>query len=291
MTSSDARKHLLYALRQVLRPIVRILIRAGIRFDELSELARGVYIESAIRDGIDRGGTPTRERIALATGVTRQQVDHYIENEGELPVAAPSLVRVAAQVLQKWHKDSAYLATDGAPAELEFQASSGRSLTELIKEVDPEVGPGMVLAELLRAGAVSYGDEMRFRALSRSLIPPETHAYRIECFGEALGRLAETLEYNFNPENAESKRLERFVAIDKGLPYRVVPDFESFAEKRADQLLKELEDWLAPYSNTITDGFSPRIGTGVHLFIFLDTPSTAEESLPTLVQGPRSRTA
>ena len=55
MTSSDARKQLLYALRQVLRPIVRILIRAGIRFDELSELARGVYIESAIRDGVDRG--------------------------------------------------------------------------------------------------------------------------------------------------------------------------------------------------------------------------------------------
>ncbi len=90
MTSSDARKHLLYALRQVLRPIVRILIRAGIRFDELSELARGVYIESAIRDGVDRGGTPTRERIALATGVTRQQVDHYVENEGELPVAEPT---------------------------------------------------------------------------------------------------------------------------------------------------------------------------------------------------------
>jgi Family of unknown function (DUF6502) len=287
MTSSDARKHLLYALRQVLRPIVRILIRAGIRFDELSELARGVYIESAIRDGVDRGGTPTRERIALATGVTQQQVDHYIENEGELPVAEPTLARVAAQVLQKWHKDSDYLAADDTPSELEFEASSARSFSRLVRELDPAAKPGMVLAELLRAGAVSYGDEMRLRAVSRSLIPPETHAYRIECFGEAVGRLAETLEYNFNPANADNKRLERFVAIDKGLPYRAVPDFQSFAKKRADQLLKELDDWLAPYSNTITDGFSPRVGTGVHLFIFLDTPSTAEESLCHLVQGPR----
>jgi hypothetical protein len=287
MTSRDARKHLLYALRQVLRPIVRILIRAGIRFDELSELARGVYIESAIRDGVDRGGTPTRERIALATGVTQQQVDHYIENEGELPVAEPTLARVAAQVLQKWHKDSDYLTADDTPSELEFEASSARSFSRLVRELDPAVNPGMVLAELLRAGAVSYGDEMRLRPVSRSLIPPETHAYRIECFGEAVGRLAETLEYNFNPANAENKRLERFVAIDKGLPYRAVPDFQSFAKKRADQLLKELDDWLAPYSNTITDGFSPRVGTGVHLFIFLDTPSTAEESLSHLVQGPR----
>jgi hypothetical protein len=287
MTSSDARKHLLFALRQVLRPIFRILIRAGIRFDELSELARGVYIESAIRDGVDRGGTPTRERIALATGVTRQQLDHYIENEGELPVAEPTLARVAAQVLQKWHKDSDYLNADDTPSELEFEASSARSFSRLVGEIDPAVNPGMVLAELLRAGAVSYGDEMRLRPVSRSLIPPETHAYRIECFGEAVGRLAETLEYNFNPANAENKRLERFVAIDKGLPCRAVPDFESFARKRADQLLKELDDWLAPYSNTITDGFSARVGTGVHLFIFLDTPPTAEGSLSDLVQGPR----
>ncbi|MDE2262842.1 MAG: hypothetical protein KGL45_09990, partial [Gammaproteobacteria bacterium] len=87
MTSSDARKQLLYALRCVLRPIIRILIRAGIRFDEFSEVARGVYIESAIRDGVDHAGALTRERVAMATGVTRQQVDYYIENEGALPVA------------------------------------------------------------------------------------------------------------------------------------------------------------------------------------------------------------
>ncbi|MGH8303146.1 MAG: DUF6502 family protein, partial [Steroidobacteraceae bacterium] len=67
MTSSGARKQLLYALRCVLRPIVRILIRAGIRFDEFAELARGVYVESAVRDGIEHAGTPSRERIALAT--------------------------------------------------------------------------------------------------------------------------------------------------------------------------------------------------------------------------------
>jgi Family of unknown function (DUF6502) len=286
MTSSHARKQLLYALRQVLRPIVRILIRAGIRFDELSELARGVYIESAIRDGIDRAGPATRERIALATGVTRQQVDHYIENEGELPVAEPTLARVAVQVLQKWHKDSHYLTADGTPIELEFEASA-RSVSGLVREVDPNVGPGMVLAELLRAGAVCSADEIHFRPLSRSLIPPETHAYRIESFGAALGRLAETLEYNFNPANAENKRLERFVAIDKGLPQRVVPEFESFAKKRADQLLKELDDWLAPYSDTAADGFSPPVGTGVYVFLFLDTPSTAQELLSTLVQGLR----
>jgi Family of unknown function (DUF6502) len=287
MTSSDTRNQLLYALRCVLRPIIRLLIRSGIRCDEFSELARGVYIESAIRDGIDDGATPTRERIVLATGVARQQVDYYIENEAVLPMAQPTLARVAVEVLQKWYKDQRFLGADGTPSELKFESSSGQCLSGLIKEIDSTVGPGMVLSELLRAGAIACSDESHFRPLSRSLIPPETHMYRIECFGAALGRLAETLEYNFNPANADKKRLERFVAVDKGLPWRVVPDFESYARGRADQLLKDLDDWLAPYSDSVTSGFGSRVGTGVHVFFFMDLPSLVEESLSGLVQGHR----
>jgi hypothetical protein len=62
MTSSHARKQLLFALRQVLRPIVRILIRAG---------------------------TPTGSGSPFGQGVTRQRVDHYLDNEGGLRAAEP----------------------------------------------------------------------------------------------------------------------------------------------------------------------------------------------------------
>lgn len=111
--------------------------------------------------------------------------------------------------------------------------------------------------------------------------------YRIECFGAALGRLAETLEYNFNPANSENKRLERFVAIDKGLPCRVIPEFESYVRERADQLLKDLDDWLAPYGSPVGSASGPRVSTGVHVFLFLDPLSTIEEPLSGLVQGRR----
>ena len=71
MSSSETRKQLLYAVRRILRPVVRILIRAGIRFDEFAELARGVYVETAVRDGIEYSGVPSRERIAVVTGPRR----------------------------------------------------------------------------------------------------------------------------------------------------------------------------------------------------------------------------
>src|SRR5215469_6420774 len=90
--SSDARKQLLYAVRRVLRPIVRLLLRVGMSFDEFAEVARGTYIESAIRDNLS-GIRQTRDRIAFVTGIARHQVDSYIDNQGAtgLPVS-PTLV-------------------------------------------------------------------------------------------------------------------------------------------------------------------------------------------------------
>lgn len=286
MTTSEARKQLLYALRRALRPIVQILIRAGIRFDEFSELARGVYIESAIRDGINHTSTPTRERIAIAIGVTRQQVDHYIEHEGELPVAEPTLVRVAVEVLHKWHTDSQYLGPYGVPLELEFESGSAPSFRSLVSNVDSHVSAGLVLDELLRAGSVVSSSDSHFRTISRAFVAADAMSpQQTEHLGNSLSRLAKTLEHNFNPGNLD-KRLERFVVADRGLPRELLPKFESFARDRANLFLSDLDNWLAPYSAPDVNDFRPRVGTGVNVFLYVD-PSSDQRPLSSLIRQTR----
>ena len=288
MTSSAARKQLLYALRRVLRPIVRILLRAGIRFDEFSELARGVYVESAVRDGINYGGTPSRERIAIATGVTRQQVDHYIENEGELPFAEPTLARVAVEVLHTWHTDSQFLGPYGVPLELEFEGASGRDFRSLVSNADPKVSAGLVLDELLRVGSVVYSGERHFRTISRAFVASQPMSpQQVEHFGNSLTRLAETLDHNFNPHHVH-RRLERFVSADRGLPRDLLPKFESFARDRTNLFLSDLDNWLAPYSGAGVNDFRPRVGTGVNVFLYVD-PLRDERPLSSLIQTARNR--
>jgi Family of unknown function (DUF6502) len=283
--SSDARKQLLYALRRVLRPIIRILIRAGIRFDEFAELARGVYVESAIRDGVEHPGTPTRQRIALATGVTRQQVDYYIENEGALPAAEPTLARVAVEVLHRWYTDSEYLGPDGIPCELQVEGA-GQTFRSLVSNVDPSVTPGGILEELLHVGAVIHSGDEHFRPVTRSFVLSEPmSSQQMEYFGYSLTRLANTLEHNFNPGNPE-KRLERFVAADRGLPQGLVPSFETFARERANHFLLDLDDWLAPYATVDLSEFGPRVNTGVNVFLFVEPPGDLTP-LSSLIQPPR----
>jgi len=49
------RDDLLETYRRVLRPLVRILVRTGVRYDEFLELIRRIYVESAVRDGLGDG--------------------------------------------------------------------------------------------------------------------------------------------------------------------------------------------------------------------------------------------
>ena len=283
--ATSSRDQLLYALRRVLRPIVRVLIRAGIRFDEFAELARGVFVETAIRDGLDNVTIPTRARVSVVTGVSKQQVDYFIDNKNAIPAAKPTLASIMVEVLQKWHTDPQYVGPYGIPLELEFEdESDGRSFRTLVSLVDETVSPGVVLEELLKVGSVTYSGEHHFRAVSRYFMMPEPMSpQQIEYFGNTLTRLAQTLEFNMDPKNT-NKRLERFVLADRGLPADVLPTFESYARERATEFLLDLDNWLTPYSAANSPGDdSPRIDAGLNIFLYVEPPSD-EGGLADLVQ-------
>lgn len=282
--SSDARKQLLYAMRRVLRPIVRLLIRVGMSFDEFADVARSAYIESAIRDR--SGGIPlTRERIAFITGMSRQQIDYYVDSRGALPAVGPTLARVAIEVLHRWHTDSHYLGPYGIPLELEFGLPQDRCFQSLVAQVDPKASPGQVLEELLRAGSVAYSGEKHYRAIARWFVAPEfLSPHRIEDFGDTLTHLADTLEYNINIADTESKRLERFVFADKGISRDLLPSFEAHARARTLQFMADLDDWLAHSNSEDSNRSSPRVQTGVNVFLYVE-PAPDQQKLSALVQS------
>jgi hypothetical protein len=285
--SSDARKQLLFAVRRVLRPLVRLLIRVGVNYEEFIDVARGAYVESAIRDR-SAGAPPSRDGIAFATGVSRQQVDYYIDNAGAMPTVAPTLARVVTEVLHRWHTDPAYLGPYGIPLELEFDSPQGRCFQSLVSQADPAVSSGQVLEELLRAGSVTPSGEKHYRAIARWFIIPETLSpQRIEYFGESLTHLALTLEHNFKLSEADNKRLERFVFADRGLPRKLLPNFEAFARDRTNRFLLDIDEWFAHSVGFHFDGASSRVEAGVNVFLYMEPP-LKQLSLASLVQVARS---
>lgn len=284
--SSDARKQLLYAVRKVLGPIVRLLIRIGISYQEFADLARGVYVESAIKDRKGPAFIPTHERVAIMTGLTRQQINYYIENDEALPKARPTLARLVPEVLHRWHTDPHYIGPYGIPIELEFDSPPDRSFKSLVAQVDPIASAGLVLEDLLQAGCVVHSGEKHFRAITRWFVLPEALSlHRLDYFGHTLAHLARTLEYNFDPANAENKRLERFAFADKGLPRKLLPSFEAHARSRTIQFLSDIDDWIAHSGGR--DHSGPRVEAGVNVFLYVELPSDPR-ALSDMVQPRRA---
>jgi hypothetical protein len=264
----NSRDQLLYAFRRVLRPLIRILVRSGVRYDEFLELVRGVYVETAVRDGLGESARPTRAKVSISTGVPRREVDRYIDNDGALPAAPKTLTATLSQILNRWHTDPQFVGPYGIPLELAVKGQKARSFTELVAAVDPHAPPHDVLDELIRLRTVVWSGDTHVRTVSRAFIPiEEMSSAQLEFFGNALTRLANTLQFNMDRRNSE-KKLERSVVSSRSLPKEIVPIFEKHAREKVSELLVELDNWLSPYATGIQKpGEFERVGLAVFQFI------------------------
>ena len=279
---TNSRDQLLYAFRRVLRPLIRILVRSGVRYDEFLELIRGVYVETAARDGLGDGIKLTRAKISISTGVPRRDVDRFIDNDGALPPAPKTLTKTLAEILNIWHTDPQFVGPYGIPLELEVRGQKSRSFSELVNSVDPAANAGEVLDELVRLRSVVWSGDTHVRTVSRAFIPVEEMSpAQLEFFGNALTRLANTLQFNLDRTNAE-KRLERSVQSDRGVPSSIVPIFEKHIRERVTDLLTDLDNWLSPYAAQNQEGVKiERVGLAVFQFVDSDPDlSSLREKLP-----------
>ncbi len=289
MSSTQKQGHLLFALRRILKSLARLLIRVGIRFQEFDGIARQVFVESAILD-CTHHGMPSRERIAVLTGLTRAEVDRCVDGGEGANGTDPTLRPLLVEVLHRWHTAPGYGGPYGIPLELEFDAPTNRCIRSLIALVNPKANPQLILKELLRSGAVLHAGDKRFRAASRTfLMPDPTSPALIEAFGMTVSRLSTTLEYNMDSNHVE-KRLERRVFADRGLPIELVPMFESYARTKAADFLLELDNWLASHSKSDANapGTHPFVDTGVNVCLYVEPPPAQTETLASLVRESRT---
>jgi Family of unknown function (DUF6502) len=266
--TDTARAHLVHAFRKVLRPLVKILIRAGVRYDEFVEVIKGVFVESAIRDGLGRGGPLTRARVALVTGVTRREVDRYVDDADLLAPPPATQAAILTEVLHLWNTDPAFLGPYGVPLEIDFDSTRGRSIKDLVAKVDPTVDARVIVDDLLRSGVVVQSGERFFKVLSRTYVMPEAMSPEmLEHFGKTLTNLANTLQFNMD-DTQSGKRLERAVFADNGLNATNLADFEKFARERVQQLISDLDDWLAHHGKDETTS-DVQFDTGVSVFHYV----------------------
>jgi Family of unknown function (DUF6502) len=244
----SARAHLLFSFRKVLRPLIKILIRAGVNYDEFRDVIKGAYIETAVRDGLGQSGPISRERVANITGVPLGDVDRFIDDDTLLAPPNATNAATIAEVLHIWNTDPTYMGPYGIPLEVDFDTTPGRNLVELIYRANSLAEPGSVVADMLESGIVTQVGERHFKAASRSYLFADVMTPQaLEYFGRTMADLANTLEFNMKAVG-DAKRLQRSVVADGGVPDYAMPEFEALVKDRVQALLVEIDDWLSQNS-------------------------------------------
>jgi len=263
------RAQLVHTFRTVLRPLIRILFRAGVRFDEFVELLRGIYVEITIRNAMETNSKITTGRIAILSGVGRRDVERLVSSDDWLQVPRPTDLAALAAILHRWHTDSTFLGPYGVPLELPLTGQAGRNFTELVNGTPLRIDPTSAYEQLLAARMIVKSGETHVKVLSRTYVSPEPmSAEMLEHFSTAMRNLASTLDFNLTPGQT-NKRIERTVFPDGGLPNELIAEYDTFVRERAQQLISDVDDWLAAAARRSLAKPSERTSLGVSVFQYV----------------------
>lgn len=238
------RVQLIYSFRKILKPMIRILLRAGIPYQEFREVLKGAYVEAAVRDGIHgHHGPLTRAMIADYTQVPLADVNRFIDDPTLLAPPDATNWGVISEVMHIWSTDDEYLGPYGLPLELDLEESPVKNLSVLIYRADPTANPRAVLRDMVDWGVVKPVGTRYYRVTARFMLFADVLTPQaLEYFGRTMSDLANTIVYNMKVDGP--KRLQRSVLADE-MPEYVLPEFEALLKERVRKLLLDIDDWLS----------------------------------------------
>jgi hypothetical protein len=245
------------ALRVLLRPLVRLVLRRGMAFGELAEIVKRVYVDVARRELAVPGKRPTISRIAVLTGLTRKEASRLVaEADGDDAVREDRRrINRAARVLTGWVQDAAFLDGRGLPATLPFDADDGPSVSTLVRRHGADVPPRAVLDELMRVGAVHETRDGRYRPVERAYVPRGGDDEKLAILGTDVADLIAAIDHNISDTAAEPF-FQRKVAYD-ALPVEFLPELRDLVRTEAQRLLEQLDAEMAQHDRDTTPGEGP----------------------------------
>lgn len=240
-----ARAQLIFSFRKILKPMIRILLRAGVPYLEFREVLKGAYVESAVRDRI-RGhqGPLTRAMISDYTQVPLADVNRFIDDASLLAPPDATNAAIVSEVLFLWCTDQEYIGPYGLPLELDIEETPGKNLSVLIYRADPSADPRAVVRDMVEWGVVKPVGKRYYRATARTMVFGDVLTPQaLEYFGATITDLANTILHNIRSDGS-NKRLQRSVIADD-LPEYALPEFELLLKDKIQKLLNDIDDWLS----------------------------------------------
>jgi hypothetical protein len=254
------------ALRRIFRPLARLLIARELPFPFSSNLLRGAYVEVAVEEFPVQGKRQTDSRISLLTGVHRKDVKRLrARRRAQSP--PPRAASLGSQLIARWTTLPQYCDENGAPRPLPRRptGSGAESFESLVRSLNTDIRPRVVLDEWLRLGIAAVDEEDRVHIETQAFIPRRGSDEIAYYFGRNLHDHLAAAVHNLLGDG--QPLLERSVNYNN-LSEEAVAELSEVARRRGMEVLQELNARALGLQQRDSGrpGASKRFNFGVYLF-------------------------
>jgi Family of unknown function (DUF6502) len=259
------------ALRRLLRPLVKIMLREGLTYSYFAGIAQMAFVESAAKDFVEKGVKSSSSSVSARTGMSLEEVRSVLleherfETSELLETAKPS-----ARVLHGWHNDRDYVGPYGLPVDLPFVGSS-LSFTALAGRHAAGVSPEIVLQDLQRIEAVTEVGLNVWKPLKQEHIDPSLSMENLGRMSSLVVSLLSTLESNTRTASDGSKMFERTMLVDSPLTSSQLLALQSYLRVVGAQFLQRVDTFAAvDLKMSAKPGEVADIRTGLQCFLYVE---------------------
>jgi hypothetical protein len=266
---NDIKPQVLIACRLMLRPVARILLRAGVTWKELTDVVKATYVEVASRDFGLKGRPTNISRVSILTGLTRREVRRLRDLSAEADPQMFQRMNTATRLLSGWHEDPEFCDQQGHPLKLDT-AGEGASFATLARRYAGDVPATTMLKELLHVGAVERVGDGRVRAVTRYYMPALLDPDAVLRSGSVMEDLGDTLAYNLHREPEDPSHFEGR-ASNARMPKAALPAFQRFLEQEGQAFLERVDSWLSAHEADANAAPEDLLRLGVGAYWISDT--------------------
>ena len=265
MKNNSTKEKILQSLAYMLVPLVRVLISFDIKFSDVTNVLKRVYVYVATHYDIDLKGKKTDSAIEKKIGISRKYIPQIKQENIDNPLVLQQQFSIPGKIISAWLRNDLYIDEDKDPIAI-AQAGSVISFQSLVNNYTPGANYLEVLEVLKEMHVVSFTSDGRVKLIAHQAIPLD-RASRFVAFAPHFSYLLNTARINTQKEPTESN-FERAVMRDS-VPIDVVMEFKAYSEIRSMELLVEynkfIEEKMAEHKHSEFDERA-RVGVGIYYF-------------------------
>lgn len=179
---------LVFALKQVLRPLIKLMLAKGLTFTYLIELLKEIFVEIADKDYKINNKPSTDSHLSLLTGIHRKDIKRLRNHSRAVEESVPPNVSLGSRLVSIWTSEARFLDEKNQPKPLpRFTKEGGEiSFEGLVAGVSKDIRSRVVLDEWLRIGIVHFDDKQQVCLNTAAFIPSQGFDEKAYYFGESL---------------------------------------------------------------------------------------------------------